>query len=88
MTQEDAIRQEDLPVKLVETVRGTGNFKQPADRMTLKDAIGEYESCLISRVLIEHETLKDAADRLGIDISTLTRKKQKYGLIKRRLINC
>ncbi|MGD0153575.1 MAG: sigma 54-interacting transcriptional regulator [Thermacetogeniaceae bacterium] len=82
MTQNDEIRLSDLPEKLVEAVRVVGGCKQPGDRMTLKGAIEEYESCLIGQVLIEHETLKEAADRLGIDISTLTRKKQKYGLVK------
>jgi transcriptional regulator with PAS, ATPase and Fis domain len=87
MAQDDEIKPGDLPDKLVAAVQGTGSSKQPADRITLKDAVEEYESCLISRVLAEHETLKEAAERLGIDISTLTRKKKKYGMIKNELVN-
>jgi transcriptional regulator with PAS, ATPase and Fis domain len=42
--------------------------------------VHQLEKELIKAALEMHRTLADAASDLGIDISTLTRKKQKYGL--------
>jgi PAS domain S-box-containing protein len=46
----------------------------------LKNHVNQLEKELIKAALGMHRTLADAAGDLGIDISTLTRKKQKYGL--------
>jgi transcriptional regulator with PAS, ATPase and Fis domain len=46
----------------------------------LKNHMQRLEKDLIKAALEMHRTLADAAGDLGIDISTLTRKKQKYGL--------
>ena len=46
----------------------------------LKNHVHQLEKELIKAALEMHRTLADAAGDLGIDISTLTRKKQKYGL--------
>ncbi|HOV80254.1 MAG TPA: sigma 54-interacting transcriptional regulator [Bacillota bacterium] len=83
IARDDVIEVHDLPENILESVQKTGAVKSTSGRVTLKDALEEYERNLIASVLVEHETLKDAADSLGIDISTLTRKKQKYGLIKK-----
>lgn len=83
MVQNDVIDVENLPDKIVKSVQEKGSGNNSIEKVTLKDALEEYERDLIVRALLEHETLKEAADRLGIDISTLTRKKQKYGLIKK-----
>lgn len=85
MAQEDMIGVHHLPKNILEAAQRQGVAKSGSAKTTLKDALEDYERDLISSVLSEHETLKDAADSLGIDISTLTRKKQKYGLIKNRL---
>jgi len=85
MTEDDVIEVHNLPQNIVESVQGKGTAKRSSGKVTLKDALEEYERSLITRVLIEQGTLKEAADSLGIDISTLTRKKQKYGLIKNKL---
>ncbi|MFH1078654.1 MAG: sigma 54-interacting transcriptional regulator [Pseudomonadota bacterium] len=57
------------------------------DEMKIRDRVGplknhvhQLEKELIKAALEMHRTLADAAGDLGIDISTLTRKKQKYGL--------
>jgi DNA-binding NtrC family response regulator len=47
---------------------------------SLKDHMQRLEKEMIMVALKMHPTLADAANDLGIDISTLTRKKQKYGL--------
>lgn len=46
----------------------------------LKNHVQHLEKELIKAALEMHRTLADAAGDLGIDISTLTRKKQKYGI--------
>jgi transcriptional regulator with PAS, ATPase and Fis domain len=52
-----------------------------SDRIgTLKNHVQQLEKELIKEALVMHRTLADAAGDLGIDISTLTRKKQKYGI--------
>lgn len=45
---------------------------------TLKTRMNIYEKSLIEEELEKHNTLKEAATALGIDLSTLVRKKQKY----------
>jgi PAS domain S-box-containing protein len=48
--------------------------------LSLKEKLGIYEEKLIIDAIKNEETLKKAAVLLGIDISTLVRKKQKYNL--------
>ena len=47
---------------------------------TLKEKTEEYEKEIIESTLAVSKNMKEAAMRLGIDISTLVRKKQKYNL--------
>jgi transcriptional regulator with PAS, ATPase and Fis domain len=84
MTPDEIIDVEHLPEKIVESIRGaefTVRSLAP-ENVRLKDALEEYERDLINRALEGHETLREAAESLGIDLSTLTRKRQKYGLIR------
>lgn len=81
MAQEEKIQIQLLPKNILEAAHVQGPAVEPA-KTKLKEALEEYERELITSVLAKHETLKDAADSLGVDISTLTRKKQKYGLMK------
>ncbi len=83
MVPGDVIMPEHLPKKLVSSsgdVRGGESAAR--GRLNLKQAVEEYERDLITRAIMEHKTLKEAAESLGIDLSTLTRKKQKYRLMK------
>ncbi len=50
------------------------------ENSTLKEKVEQYERTLIEDVIGNGSTLKEAAALLGIDISTLVRKKQKHGL--------
>lgn len=50
------------------------------DNKTLKNKIDDYEKEIIETTLAVSKNMKEAAGRLGIDISTLVRKKQKYDL--------
>lgn len=82
MSQGEVIDVGDLPPKIVGSVRGIVQKPKDSGRLSLREAVEEYERELITRALREHGTLREAAESLGIDLSTLTRKKQKYGLIK------
>ena len=46
----------------------------------LKKNLEDYEIYLLRSAIVKHRTLNDAATALGIDLSTLVRKKKKYGL--------
>lgn len=48
------------------------------ENKTLKDKLDEYERAIIETTLNSSSNMKEAASKLGIDISTLVRKKQKY----------
>ncbi|MGB4439142.1 MAG: sigma 54-interacting transcriptional regulator [Sedimentibacter sp.] len=50
------------------------------DNKTLKEKIDDYEKEIIETTLAVSKNMKEVAGRLGIDISTLVRKKQKYNL--------
>ncbi len=45
---------------------------------TLKEKLDEYERVIIETTLASSENMREAAAKLGIDISTLVRKRQKY----------
>lgn len=49
-----------------------------SDNKSLKEKIDEYEKEIIEKTLILTKNMKEASEVLGIDISTLVRKKQKY----------
>ncbi len=51
-----------------------------SDRKTLKEKTEEYEKEIIESTLAVSKNMKEAALRLGIDISTLVRKKQRYSI--------
>ena len=53
---------------------------QPESSTSLKENMEQYEKHLIAASLKEHNTLAKAAHALGIDLSTLVRKKRKYQL--------
>ncbi|MGD9662750.1 MAG: sigma-54 interaction domain-containing protein [Porticoccaceae bacterium] len=78
---EDAIGMEHLPgcfsenILLAKAVRLAGT--QP-----LKTILEQVERAIILDSIEKTNTLHDAARLLGIDLSTLTRKKQKHGIFK------
>lgn len=50
------------------------------DDLSLSEQINMFEKSVIQRTLSRTRTLKEASQRLGIHISTLVRKKQKYNI--------
>lgn len=60
----------------------SGNSFNMQGAKTLKEKIDDYEKEIIETTLACSKNMKEAAIRLGIDLSTLVRKKQKYDLTK------
>ncbi len=79
---EDIIRSEHLPDPLLENVTESESIRL-AGSLPLKDALERIEKKIILNAIRNSETLLDAANQLGIDLSTLTRKKQKYGIFRK-----
>ena len=81
MTENAGIDTDSFREHLILTENNTGLTDLfLSNRKTLKDRTEEYEKEIIESTLAVSKNLKEAALRLGIDISTLVRKKQKYSL--------
>ncbi|MDI3534379.1 MAG: hypothetical protein PWQ82_744 [Thermosediminibacterales bacterium] len=80
MVPHRAIGIEDLP-KHLENVE---NPHVLSDEKTLKQIIENTERLAIQQAVETYATLNEAAKALGIDLSTLTRKKQKYNIYKNK----
>lgn len=52
-------------------------------RLTLREAIAQFEKAYIEDAISNTATLSEAAAALGIDLDTLNRKKRQYGIYKR-----
>ena len=80
-----AILTSDIDLSALDENRET-DIKRPfgmggiVEKQNLKEAMDAYEERLLKRIIADSKTLRDAADTLGIDFSTLMRKKRKYGL--------
>jgi PAS domain S-box-containing protein len=61
---------------------GDISFEIPVHK-TLKEKVDEYEKGVIQKSLSITKNMKEASEMLGIDISTLVRKKQKYHMVDR-----
>src|SRR6056297_1255879 len=55
-------------------------FHKSKSKLPLKEQMEIHEKGIIEQTLKETETLKAAADRLNVDISTIVRKKKKYDI--------
>ncbi len=55
-------------------------FQKSKNKLPLKEQMEIHEKSIIENTLRETETLKEAADKLKVDVSTIVRKKQKYNI--------
>ncbi len=55
-------------------------YRLLSEDKTLKEKMDNYEKVIIETTLASTKNMKEAASKLGIDISTLVRKKQKYNM--------
>lgn len=72
-TPGNTITRGDLPARLKRSCGSTRWRGQP-----LKEAVAEFEREIIEEAIETHPNLASAAAALGIDVSTLTRKRQRY----------
>ena len=77
MSLEDFIGEELLPEKFRSAEKKTPTLEKGRK---LKDILEMVEEQVLRKAIASSPSLKDAADQLGIELSTLTRKKQKYGI--------
>jgi PAS domain S-box-containing protein len=54
------------------------DIKLESDDKTLKDKLDDYEKSIIEITLASTKNMREAASKLGVDLSTLVRKKQKH----------
>lgn len=76
MSNHDKINVEDLPQKIIEF--NQGDIIDRFENMSLKDAVMKLEAQMIERAYRKSGNVRDAARLLGINASTLVRKRQKY----------
>lgn len=69
---DQVIHPEQLPAKYLSPAQV--EYSEGATELPLKDAVEKYELGLIKRVVSNSETLEGAAHRLGVSMSTLTRR--------------
>ena len=70
------------PVKKQQTAPADPGTLLQSPLKPLKEALREFEAAYIQKALDQTETLKEAADILGISFSTLCRKKTELGITK------
>lgn len=80
---EEIIGPEHLPDAFSENLL-SGKAIQLSNSMPLKDVLENVEKAVILNAIKHADTLNDAAAQLGIDLSTLTRKKQKHGIFRKK----
>jgi transcriptional regulator with PAS, ATPase and Fis domain len=79
MSQEDIIQPDDVPENILQALHTkkqsgtTLNFEK-----SLKSQIAEFEFDIISKALDKFKTTQKAAEALGIDQSTLVKKRQRF----------
>ena len=80
ISPENVIRPEDLPHEIYPLAPVNSPEPEAGQSLDLKQAVAETEIRLIRQALQENPNALQAAAALGIDSSTLSKKRKKYGL--------
>ncbi|NLU09266.1 MAG: transcriptional regulator, partial [Clostridiales bacterium] len=77
MTSRDKILRSDLPIR---EVWDSSKFETDMikNHLNLRDAVENLEESMIESAFREHGNVRDAAKELGINASTLVRKRKRY----------
>jgi transcriptional regulator with PAS, ATPase and Fis domain len=73
-------RELTTPEYLPNHIRESVQRKDTQDRFSLKEELEEYEKKLLRQALQKSRTMKEVSQKLGVDISTISRKIKKYKL--------
>ena len=78
---EDDVMQDEIISEMLRT-NAPGGEAEAVD--SLGDAVARYERTLIEQALCQYPSLRSAAEALGVNASTLSRKARQYGIHVRR----
>lgn len=80
LSESSTILPEDIPEDIQCALRGETQFNTPLSNSaeTLKKQVDDFEFKIISQALAVFKTTQKAAQALGIDQSTLVKKRQRY----------
>lgn len=79
MSYEDVIQPDDIPENIQQSIQCKKNYiKTTTSDKNLKSQIAEFEFNLIAEALDKFKTTQKAAEALGIDQSTLVKKRQRF----------
>lgn len=74
---DESIQARDLPDKMLNAVWHDPSVQEG---MLLKAAVAQYEKNMIQQAVNQSRTLKEVSEKLGVDISTISRKVKKYNI--------
>ncbi|MHC1760765.1 MAG: sigma 54-interacting transcriptional regulator [Negativicutes bacterium] len=92
MCDQDCIEPTHLGDDLLRQVKVTdyanlGVNAASSSKLSLRQRLDEYEAAILEESIHSHKTLKEAALTLGIDLSTLVRKQQKFNSNAKRSLS-
>lgn len=80
MSDKQTISLEDIPTFLR---KGSPLFVWDRDNTSMKGTLADYEKKILEEALQKHKTLQGVARSLGVNQSTISRKIQRYGILKK-----
>ena len=80
LCQSDTITADQLPDELQDTGDLSSGDARDGKEMTLKECVEQFEIQLIQKALNNTASAAEAAKKLGIDASTLCKKRKRYGI--------
>jgi transcriptional regulator with PAS, ATPase and Fis domain len=77
-TENDRIETGDLPNSMTGHIPKTGLPSFLPDGMSLREALGKYETMIIERAMQKYRSQREAARALRVDQATISRKMKKH----------
>jgi len=80
LTEEEVITLKDLPPGIKEK-GGNALYEELGGSLTLGETVAKFEEKIIRKAISTHGTISKAAETLGVNQSTLSRKARKYNIV-------